>query len=182
MKTFLNMISPISAFDSHLLALHSVQASPRFQNVLSVILSEVEGCYRKILFFIFTFFICHFSFSQFNIIPQPVEINYSKAHNVIIDSTFTIKYHSFDLADEADLLSDYFKKFHSLDIPAVLIFQDEDTLDNTDKNWILLDKSGNYQEKTQGSYELNVLPGTIQINGNDEGIFFALFAFFAVKN
>jgi hypothetical protein len=63
-----------------------------------------------------------------------------------------------------------------------LIFQDEDTLDNTDKNWILLDKSGNYQEKTQGYYELNVLPGTIQINGNDEGIFFALFAFFAVKN
>jgi hypothetical protein len=45
-----------------------------------------------------------------------------------------------------------------------------------------LDKSGNYQEKTQGYYELNVLPGTIQINGNDEGIFFALFAFFAVKN
>lgn len=142
-----------------------------------ILRGRIEGSTRKYTFFIFTFFILHSVSAQFNIIPQPVEINYSKAHNVIIDSSFSIKYYSFDLADEAELLRDYFKKFHSLEIPAILIFQDEDTLISSNQNWIILDKNGIYKEKPDGYYELNILPDNIQINGNDAGIFYGIQTF-----
>ena len=45
----------------------------------------------KYIILFFSLFVFRYSFAQFNIIPQPVEINYSKAHDVIIDSTFKIQ-------------------------------------------------------------------------------------------
>jgi hexosaminidase len=153
----------------------SSESSKRIEgSILKSIFLFLLFAKKRTLFCFLAFFICHFSFSQFNIIPQPVEINYSKAHNVVIDSSFSIKYYSFDLADEAELLSDYFEKFHSLKIPAIFIFQDEDTLISSNQNWIILDKNGIYNEKPDGYYELNVLPDNIQINGNDAGIFYGI--------
>lgn len=120
-------------------------------------------------------------YSQFNIIPQPVEINYSKAHNVIIDSNYEIEYYSFDLADEADLLSNYFLKFHNLKINSRFVYRDEniDSLRevNGNKKQIILQNEHSDIEDKDGFYVLNVLPDNIEIIGKEKGIFYGIQTF-----
>ncbi len=116
-------------------------------------------------------------YSQFNIIPQPVEINYSKSHNVIIDSTFKIQYFEPNLEDEAKLLQEYFLKFHLLEIKSKLILIGFDVDKIGEGNTITLLTNESEINDTVGFYKINVLPGSIQIIGKEEGIFYGIQTF-----
>jgi hexosaminidase len=154
---------------------------PRTSITLSLNFVE-ERHFKKILFFIFAFINCQFSFSQFNIIPQPVEINYSKAHNVIIDSNFTIEYYSHELDDEAKLLHDYFVKFHHLN-PEIFFAErnnpdEEDGFEEISGNErIILEHLNKDIPDTAGFYKMEIMPGTILIRGNEQGIFYGIQTF-----
>jgi hexosaminidase len=159
----------------------SSKSSKRIEgSILKSIFLFLHFAKKRTLFCFLAFFICHFSFSQFNIIPQPVEINYSKAYNIEIDSTYIIEYYSKDLNDEAKLLHDYFSNFHQLDID--LYYVNRDKPENGDKeligkNRIILENKSSEINDTSGFYKLNILPGTIQIIGKEQGIFYGIQTF-----
>ena len=156
----------------------SSKSSKRIEgSILKSIFLFLHFAKKRTLFCFLAFFVCHFSFSQFNIIPQPVEINYSKAHNVIIDSTFKIQYFEPNLEDEAKLLQEYFLKFHSLKIKSKLILIGFDVDKIGEGNTITLLTNESEINDTAGFYKLNVLPGSIQIIGKEEGIFYGIQTF-----
>ena len=150
-----------------------------------IILSGVVSWYKTTFIAFLTIFNYQFSFSQFNIIPQPVEINYSKAHNVIIDSNFTIEYYSHDLDDEAKLLQDYFVKFHQLNLK--LFFAERNNPDEEDgfeeisgNERIILEHLNKDISDTAGFYKMEIMPGTVLIRGKELGIFYGIQTFMQI--
>lgn len=142
-----------------------------------ILRGRIEGSTRKYTFFIFTFFILHSVSAQFNIIPQPVEINYSKAHNVIIDSNYLIEYYDSTLHDEAQLLKDYFKSKHNINLKSKFysVGYNNGVIDGGNKIYLITNDS--MINDQPGFYHMNIREHFIEIIGKEQGIFYGIQTF-----